>query len=723
MANTASIHVPLLDFAQRLSFSSSITRQPPSIDNSIGPSDGSVPENGSDKTTANQERPKVALEKNRGPGLWRYLIHLFPLLMTAGILSLSFGNIYWTDIGGKSQNSILNLLQFVAKLHEVLIGASLSSIVLHRVRQGMISSTGIPLGFATSGYQVSSFDYITSKQFWGALMGDHWRLARNLIPTGLLIFIAFMLTTVVGPASAIAMIPKLDWWPTDMPVRVFANTTFDDMWPHYLSGARLDGKNCYNDTEFDKIDTSCPGFGFTYINGYARSYRHFGNLPNITTEMEGNVIRYISSTLPSMLNKSVTSSVAVQPSRVLGFLWEHALATKISITDASRPLIDMSLGERAIRKPVVQVQCSAYYHPNTAIDMNFPHDQLTTSPLDKESDTTWPVPGDLQIPTLAETSEASGHGWNTFRWVNLSSHVNGPSLAGVFTLTTEDSPYEAVVFPCTVDARWAPVDMWLDPWVDLFIRQNTSDPNSTVPHLTAQDQIFMDNGWALALSNDTINSKSENGRPGRQAIPRLVADLGKEISNDHWVLSAGPPEYYPWTLSAILGMYVTDAIARASPNVTTFVYQANSSGEETVSLLRNSKVPFKHPRTSEQAARNPRLTEYTLKASRYGYGWSMEDLTIRFAAAALLLHAVMAMAHICFSLCDQWVCTAWETMGALLVLAINSPSSDKLLGTSVRVGKMRTWKELVRAREGQDGHLQLSLVEQGNRILPEKKYL
>ncbi len=82
------------------------------------------------------EEPKIAAEQDRGSVILRHSLHVFPILISVGVLSLSFAEVYFCDLGFQGLNSILKGFQFAAKFHEILLAASLSAIVLHTVRIG-----------------------------------------------------------------------------------------------------------------------------------------------------------------------------------------------------------------------------------------------------------------------------------------------------------------------------------------------------------------------------------------------------------------------------------------------------------------------------------------------------------------------------------------------------------------------------------------------------------
>lgn len=85
-----------------------------------------APDNGED-VDGPREQPKIALRKRFS---WVHpLVHLLPVGVTIAILQLTFREIYWED-DTRYDARWQAVLQFPAKLHEILIVGSLSAIVL-----------------------------------------------------------------------------------------------------------------------------------------------------------------------------------------------------------------------------------------------------------------------------------------------------------------------------------------------------------------------------------------------------------------------------------------------------------------------------------------------------------------------------------------------------------------------------------------------------------------
>lgn len=176
------------------------------------------------KMKSRSELPKVALHKDRSSALLRGLIHAIPV---AGALSLTSINIYQYYVG--SFIKPLAFYQFIAKVHEITIQASLTAIVFSYIRHEMVLGQGIPFGALFSGLQLSQASYLWSSEFWGSLRSKSLSPGRRCSLIAVLVG-AIALAAVVGPSSAILLVPRLAYWPAGS-TYIWINVTADDLWP------------------------------------------------------------------------------------------------------------------------------------------------------------------------------------------------------------------------------------------------------------------------------------------------------------------------------------------------------------------------------------------------------------------------------------------------------------------------------------------------------------
>lgn len=170
------------------------------------------------------EQTKIAIRKNRAIALLRSLIHLVPVGGALGEITLTWNTYY---LGAQVYN--LALYQIVAKIHEMMIQASLAAILFSYVRYEMAIGEGIPFGALFSGLQINQISYIWSMEFWGSLRSRHLSGVRKLKLLAI-VLLSVVLATVSGPSSAVLLIPRLELWPAGS-THIWINATFDELWP------------------------------------------------------------------------------------------------------------------------------------------------------------------------------------------------------------------------------------------------------------------------------------------------------------------------------------------------------------------------------------------------------------------------------------------------------------------------------------------------------------
>ena len=237
-----------------------------------------------------QEPKNLALDRGRWTSFLYCLPHIVPLIVIVVILCLNIRNVYWQDLGRPNQNSILQAIQYAVKAHEVMMIASLTAIVVYRVQQDLSSSNGVPHGFLTAGAMFSSPNYTFSKAFLGGATAHlHTMGPSRYFPLGLLLILSFGLTLVVGPSSAVAMIPRLAWW--DVPKAtafgeeytdtVYFNRTAEELWPVDITNdIYADASQCIaSEPDFEEY---CAISAVDSVGAWIARRQNQGTPPNIT---------------------------------------------------------------------------------------------------------------------------------------------------------------------------------------------------------------------------------------------------------------------------------------------------------------------------------------------------------------------------------------------------------------------------------------------------------
>lgn len=161
----------------------------------------------------NREPKKQVYTNRRLSTIRNFVLLLLPAVSVTLVLAvLYFKKVQWPH--GRPTTTELIMLQFAAKAHESLILVSLTDILLHRIRSGLLreGTGGVPLGFLSSPFQLASpVQYLFSWELWGAILNP---VACRQFHAGTSALILLLIVIGVGasPFSAILMIPRLGWW-------------------------------------------------------------------------------------------------------------------------------------------------------------------------------------------------------------------------------------------------------------------------------------------------------------------------------------------------------------------------------------------------------------------------------------------------------------------------------------------------------------------------------
>lgn len=170
------------------------------------------------------EPTKIALNQSRIVVFVRCLIHVIPFGFALFEIIMNW-NVYY--VGTQPYGTAV--YQIIAKAHEILIQASVTTIIFSAIRRELAYRKGLPFGFLFSGLQITQISYLWSMELWGAIKAGSIDLSRR---TGLFVLLigSILLAATCGPASAVLLTPRLQQWPAGS-TRIWVNATADHIWP------------------------------------------------------------------------------------------------------------------------------------------------------------------------------------------------------------------------------------------------------------------------------------------------------------------------------------------------------------------------------------------------------------------------------------------------------------------------------------------------------------
>lgn len=170
---------------------------------------------------------KIAICKDRTVALLRSLIHLIPISVALFEIVLNW-NTYYVGVSVYNQATY----RLLAKIHEMLIQASLTAVIFSYVRHEITVGHGVPFGTLVSGLHISQFSYLWSMEFWAAIRSVHRPLRKEFVLLGFIVG-CILLAMLAGPSSAVLLIPRLNFWPAGA-TDVWINATLNNLYPTQL---------------------------------------------------------------------------------------------------------------------------------------------------------------------------------------------------------------------------------------------------------------------------------------------------------------------------------------------------------------------------------------------------------------------------------------------------------------------------------------------------------
>jgi hypothetical protein len=335
-----------------------------------------------------------------------------------------------------------------------------------------------------------------------------------------------------------------------------------------------------------------------------------------------------------------------------------------------------------VRKPQVEVTCeSNIYQPGPS------QSQLYLPPLDGNLESTWGFnPSALWNLTAFQDANSTDV---QFAWVNVSAR-GGPSIGAAFLVPgynltmVEGGDFSVevdgkeipgyakppMIVACSVDAQWVPVNVWLDPESDNFAHQDTVFYNATTTsnaNYPPPQRIYIDPSWA-----EVLNMVPDGDGANATQIQNLI----RPLSGDTEFFGYVPQESW----SFLLSIFLADALARVAPPG-----GANLQNPSRIDALTYSRHADD-------------WTGVRFANFRYGYGYGVRGAVIKLAIAILLAHAALALVHTIRAVSGGWSSTAWGSVEELIALAINSPPSRRLQNTCAGIGRLETWRAVLRIR-------------------------
>ncbi|KAJ4131809.1 hypothetical protein NW768_006009 [Fusarium equiseti] len=669
----------------------------------------------SSETLSNSERPKKAFIASKLSVIGHLaMYHLPATSITLALACLYSAHIRW----GHLDNEQLNLLQFAAKGHETLILVSLTNILMHRIRYGLLlDGGGVPLGFLSASFNIGSpIQYFFSWELWAPLLRSRTKSKHTTSGSHVMRFaivIAIILSVSIAPLSAIAIIPRAGLWQILKPRGLGNGTIYYFQKPQWETNFDMEANLQYqtsNDTVTEMLKTVLPVIKYPPITNNLSSTRQ---ITNISFSKTDGLFVSLTMDLPQ-LSRTDTRSVTVATcpmdgvAETIDLPWDGEILDKDFLTTSQQKSLDNTSDSwdpenestRADwwkklhaaptsrwKQPMVLVECADNYTFGDAFTFQF-----STGISDNKVSLSGRYDDDFKT-FLRDARHNKGVHPEVGRLVLDSSHSSGsPPSASILFLPTLDIEDERVeIALCRIYSRWVEANIWLEqgkPSVQSHLDAPLFDMEAHFGNTHSS-------GGPIKFSKDWLNSVSSESED-----PTIPNDSYKAIVD---FCSSLDPSFTPTPssvnllqcLSICLSVYFTHILSSMGPHRLYYEDEIYNSNDQ-------------HP-TSENIIVH---REYFIGG--YGYSWHSSS-TIPLAFSVLLLHVLIVIIHVVTVLWSRhpWYSSSWSSFGQMMILALRSKAPEDLGGVGAGVSSSATWNTSVSVRVvDPDDRLEMILQEE-----------
>ncbi|KAI0974096.1 hypothetical protein F4678DRAFT_424624 [Xylaria arbuscula] len=682
---------------QDLSMVRLTSTQQTSDDESTDPKDG-IPT----KAPSLPQRRKVIQSSSPWPAIGQFLTFQVPALaFTTGLLILYLYQVSWNPTADQ-----LGALLVAAKVHETLIIASLFNIVIYHIRRGLLGHRGIPYGFLTAPFQLTSPLYLFTSEFWSCLGSADMHSALLAV----LLVVSFILAALTGASSSIIILPKLGWraLPESMEeiwisagrsapgVAGYAISPSTSVFPSDIN-LSIVPKICMNASLSASSSDGCPYDGLT--DSSAALYTNFGDIGNwpdtvnlTISNTDLRTMNFFSDFQYGQLAVATTPLTHVESILEQGSLdWAFSRKTPVKLVadlrDANGDVIHM-------KQPRVITQCS-----DTSDGVQ---GQATDSPYYNFRLLRYFYPQfNFTVPkaVFQDALDSKTH----LGFIDVSEYLPDSinTSVAIWTRQTLDEEYLSI---CLIDARWVETDAWIFPLDagskiqhSLTINTNRTTTYGNVSS-TSDDLIHIDPAWGNLLDHSLSPAEVPVASNATSIFGLLTQylnsdDFGSSYSTTYNNLASG------------LTIFLTEALA-AVPSSRGWRVEWHSGGPWKPDPNYNQgQLPFQQIQD---------LADYALlTAGHYEnvYSYNFSEITTILSWIVLFGHYLLVLFNLAV-LCVYGGRTSkrWERLGEVMCLALNSRPTDLLTNTSAGVRGSKTWGLNATVREaGVEGRAELVL--------------
>jgi hypothetical protein len=705
--------------------------------------------------SASPEGTKVVL--NGSARLWSSAVHILPMLTSVFLVYMNLDRWFWFDESGRQIDpfwiaNLRNGLQLVAKLHEILVVLSLSALTLNAFKRQLVGSR-LPIGLLTGAYRVGDIPYLFGASLWSSIR----RRFRFAILLGLFLAINTITATLVGPASAILMVPELDWFPlrdafSNMPGPVLYGGSVDGVWNPVLS-AYLDLLPCIVD-DINLYAWWCPAGGFSDLWNWVRTWESSQLQNNLDFQEPSRTARrrlYISDSDPLRGGMVYSTTISMTSIMTIGRLLNHIQSGDAGSISGTEKFKLTLLDNLPIYQPLVQTQCVVYDKEKLTGKTEEETAYYDFSNVRCFRDL------DCERATAAQRIPMPEEHWNkTLPMVDFypveELNDKRPLLArAVLPYLSGNNEIKTWIVACSFVAHWAPATLSISPSESDLVESNITNPSifaDLPPNIPMGRAITILGHWTRILNPVLVNTNTTY-RTALDALILPMLDI-PNVSVPIFSPGSGPSPDRNTTqilMQRLIGSFVTDGVARSGSasknyvkiadnsttillkdiallsglNATDISFDFSAGPNNVTSSSGNITQPFNG---TEQRARDEIASwvKFEFKAQRFGYGSGKPGSAVGFAIAVMYLYGAILVAYflevMVLAQLMGWdrvgTVVPWGDIEEMMLLAWNSrPQEEVIRQSGQSAWGARIWGENVAVRADETNRVQLVSGREG----------
>lgn len=408
--------------------------------------------------------------KSRPTAIVKSLIHSLPVAVALMEIILNWKGHY---IG--AQFSKQSYYQFAAKAHELVIQASLASIV-HSYILYEVSAKGMPFGAFLSGLQFLQLSYLWSTEFWSAILSKDFHLRRKFFLLVLILSCGLIAAT-AGPSSATLLIPRSVAWPL-APTYFVVNGTFQDIYPDHVEAEGVPDdcavftgstNTIYNGSA---TKSTCPAADWPAIFRGLESFTSndaapFDGVTNTTTDIfgldsvNGSFLRWAAVDLCTHSSSDQLCATTPQEIVLAGAFNDLIQWTDDYLTSNSVNFVDAFYTiQNDYYQPFTLTSCFS----DTIQDANdwAPLRFARISETDSENAAERKIISTTNLPKAQFYEESGNISEYRLHWITLPVDLFSDTAIGSVILFPRDIHGTQIVMTCTSGAGWGTASVFTD---------------------------------------------------------------------------------------------------------------------------------------------------------------------------------------------------------------------------------------------------------------------